>query len=138
MPAITICVRCNNDGKLLTNAAETKNVTFYVGSYAAKKQGNDFNWASIMADAMAYHSQCPSVGDSVLESQCLLNFRLVNAMQRQQVMSGPMVMGLSMGFGDTYRSHTYSSIYWSSFTAKLLKCFSVFANEVSELNEEMK
>lgn len=123
IPSISTNVRCNNDGKVLTNAADTKNITFYVGSYTAKKQGNDFNWPAIMADAFAYHSQRQQVHGSLLEQQKLMNFRLVYAMHRQQVISAPMVMSLLMGFGDTYCSHTYSNIYWSSFVGMLMKSF---------------
>ncbi|KIL55634.1 hypothetical protein M378DRAFT_90614 [Amanita muscaria Koide BX008] len=50
VPGILINARCNNDGKLLTNGGDTRNITFYVTSYAAKKQGKHFNLSAILAD----------------------------------------------------------------------------------------
>lgn len=57
--SILINARCNNDGKFLTSGAETKNITFYVTSYAAKKQGRNHNVSAVMADGYAYHLDYP-------------------------------------------------------------------------------
>lgn len=40
IPSILVNMRCNGDGKLLTNGEETKNYSFYITNYAAKKQGS--------------------------------------------------------------------------------------------------
>ncbi|GJF00155.1 helitron helicase-like domain-containing protein [Phanerochaete sordida] len=48
-PHILVNARCNNDAKLLTNGRDTKNITFYVTSYAAKKQGRNYNMSAVMA-----------------------------------------------------------------------------------------
>ena len=42
-PAVLVNARCNNDIKLLTNGADTRNISFYITSYAAKKQGRVHN-----------------------------------------------------------------------------------------------
>jgi hypothetical protein len=39
VPALTINVRCNNNGKLLTNGRDTNNIAFYITNYQTKKQG---------------------------------------------------------------------------------------------------
>ena len=61
IPGILINVRCNNDGKILSNGEETKNATMYSTLYAAKKQGKNYNTSAIMADgACMPHSTASS------------------------------------------------------------------------------
>jgi hypothetical protein len=55
IPAILINVRCNNDGKLLTNGRDTRNVSFYTTLYSSKKQNRYENISAIMAKGYAYH-----------------------------------------------------------------------------------
>lgn len=125
VPSILINARCNNDGKFLTNGGDTKNITFYVTSYAAKKQGKNHNLSAIMADGYAYHLNHPKpeYSDSVHDQQRLLLFRLVHCINREQELAAPMVMSYLMGWGDVYRSHTYSPIYWSSFLSALFNAY---------------
>ncbi len=124
VPAILVNARCNNDGKLLTNGREMRNVSFYVTTYALKKQAQNYNLSAIFACAYAYHMECFPVADDLRHQQRLLLFRLCHAINHEQELSAPMVISYLMGWGDTYRSHKYSSIYWSSFVGKLLKHFS--------------
>ncbi len=124
-PAITIHGRCNNDCKILTNGCETKNITFYVTSYAAKKQGRNFNLSAILAAGFAFHLKYvrSDYVDKICENQRLLLFRLVHTINREQELAGCMVQSYLMGWGDVYRSHSYSSVYWSSFVAALFAAF---------------
>ncbi|THG93982.1 hypothetical protein EW026_g7391 [Hermanssonia centrifuga] len=124
-PAILVNGRCNNDCKLLTNGAETKNITFYVTGYAAKKQGRNFNTSAILADTYAYHQNHPNPNyvDELRDNQRLLLFRLVHRINREQELSAAMVISYLMAWGDVYRSHRYTSVYWSSFVTSLLKAF---------------
>jgi hypothetical protein len=125
VPSILINARCNNDGKFLTSGADTKNITFYVTSYAAKKQGKNYNLSAVMADGYAYHLDHPKpeYNDKIRDQQRLLLFRLVHSINREQELAAPMVISYLMGWGDVYRSHTYSSIYWSSFVSALNATF---------------
>ncbi|KAM6488771.1 hypothetical protein JOM56_015776 [Amanita muscaria] len=125
VPSILINARCNNDGKFLTNGGDTRNITFYVTSYAAKKQGKHFNLSAILADGFAFHLDHPHPDylDDLRHSQRLLLFRLIHAINREQELSAPMVISYLMGWGDSYKSHSYSVIYWSSFVGALLKSF---------------
>lgn len=124
-PGILVNARCNNDIKFLTNGADTKNVTFYVTTYSAKKQGKNFNTSAVLAQGYAYHLEHPNVEylDSVLDGQRLLLFRVVQSINREQELAAPMVMSYLMGWGDTFKSHSYSVVYWSSFVGALLKAF---------------
>lgn len=125
IPGILVNVRCNNDGKLLTNGGDTRNITFYTTVYAAKKQGKHHNLSAIMADGFTYHLEHPKpeYTDSLRDQQRLLLFRLVHAINREQELGAPMVISYLMGWGDVYCSHTYSPIFWSSFVGVLLKKF---------------
>ena len=128
VPSILINARCNNDGKFLTSGADTKNITFYVTSYAAKKQGRNYNVSAVMADGYAYHLDHPKPKyiDSIRDQQRLLLFRLVHSINREQELAAPMVISYLMGWGDVYRSHTYSPIYWGSFLKALHTSFPEF------------
>ncbi|KAJ7246450.1 hypothetical protein C8J57DRAFT_1438210 [Mycena rebaudengoi] len=128
IPGILINVRCNNDAKLLTNGAETMNITYYVSGYAIKPQIQNNNISAILAKGYAYHlANLNDVSvkyvDDLRDTQRLLLFRLVHAINREQELGAPMVMSYLMGWGDTYRSHHYTPIYWSSFVGALLKEF---------------
>ncbi|THG93269.1 hypothetical protein EW026_g7927 [Hermanssonia centrifuga] len=124
-PSILLYARCNNDCKLLTNGRDTKNLSYYVTSYAAKKQGRGFSMSAILAQGYAYHVQHPRADyvDSLRDTQRLLIFRLVHSINREQELSGAMVMSYLMGWGDVYRSHQYTAVFWSSFVSALTKAF---------------
>ena len=124
-PAILLNARCNNDIKFLTNGGDTKNITFYVTSYAAKKQGKNHNMSAIMAQGFAYHLDHPKPEyvDDLKDQHRLLLFRLVHTINREQELAAPMVMSYLMGWGDVFRSHIYTPIYWTSVAAALYKTF---------------
>ena len=123
VPALTVNVRCNNNIKLLSNSHETMNVTFYITSYQTKKQGRNFNMSAVLAKGFAYHLKRTSYNESLRDQQCLLLFHLVNTINLKQELAAPMVMLYLMGWGDKYRSHQYTPIYWSSFVSQLLQAF---------------
>ena len=124
-PPILLNARCNNDIKLLTNGGDTKNITFYVTSYAAKKQGKNHNISAIMAQGFAYHLDHPKLAyvDDLRDQHHLLLFHLVNTINREQELAAPMVMSYLMGWGDVFCSHTYTPIYWSSVAGALYKAY---------------
>ncbi|KAJ6563748.1 hypothetical protein B0H10DRAFT_2169159 [Mycena sp. CBHHK59/15] len=128
IPGILLNVQCNNDGKLLTNGANTMNVTFYVAGYAIKPQIQNHNISAILVKGYAYHlvnldrARADEL-DELRDTQRLLLFRLVHAINREQELGAPVVMSYLMGWGDTYRSHHYTPIYWSSFVGALLSAF---------------
>jgi len=123
VPALTVNVRCNNDIKLLSNSRETMNVAFYITSYQTKKQGRNFNMSAVLAKGFAYHVKRTSYNETIRDQQRLLLFRLVNTINLEQELAAPMVVSYLMGWGDTYHSHRYTSIYWSTFVGQLLRVF---------------
>jgi hypothetical protein len=125
IPGILINARCNNDGKLITNGEDTKNITMYTTLYAAKKQNRNYNLSAVMAKAYAYHvDHLEGLADeyinSIRNTQRLLLFRVLHSINREQEIAGAMVISYLMGWGDVFRSNHYSPIYWSSFVHYLL------------------
>ncbi|KAJ8585562.1 hypothetical protein M405DRAFT_696957, partial [Rhizopogon salebrosus TDB-379] len=122
MPSITVNLRCNNDAKILTNGDETKNVMFYVTAYQTKKQGKNYNISAVMAQGHGFHLEREKEAQylrGLRDQQRLLLFRVINTINREQELAAPMVISYLMGWGDTYWSHHYSPIYWSSFVNTL-------------------
>ncbi|PPQ74787.1 hypothetical protein CVT24_003726 [Panaeolus cyanescens] len=135
IPGILVNVRCNNDGKLLTHGSDTKNISRYTTTYAAKKQGKNYNASAIMAKAYGYHIDRLSHGEdtdnyiaNIRDIQRMLIFRLVHAMNREQEFAAPMIVSYLMEWGDCYRSHRYDPIFWSSFVYALNRAFPELQN----------
>uniref|UniRef100_D8PLN2 Expressed protein n=2 Tax=Schizophyllum commune (strain H4-8 / FGSC 9210) TaxID=578458 RepID=D8PLN2_SCHCM len=125
-PDITVLMRCNNDIKMLTNGAETRNITYYCTTYAGKKQQKTHSMSAVMARAHAFHSGTDDYTDSIQERNRLLLFRLVHSVNSEQELSAPMVMSYLMGWGDVYASHKYTTIFWGSFAGLIRREFPEF------------
>ncbi|THG98262.1 hypothetical protein EW026_g3885 [Hermanssonia centrifuga] len=79
--------------------------------------------STILSRGYAFHVEHLAYLDNVCEHQRLLLFRLVNNINREQDLAAPMVISYLMGWGNTYCSHHYVPIYWTSFVVVLLKAF---------------
>ncbi|KAF8977320.1 hypothetical protein BDQ17DRAFT_1440704 [Cyathus striatus] len=138
--AVTTQVKGNNDSKLLTYGRETLNIGEYIFSYAAKGQGSNYNLSALMQEGYAYHMQ-QEENDSLQDQQKKLLFRLANVVNREQELAAPLVMSYIMGWGDTYKSHYYTPIYWSSFGGAILREFPEirpFNSSASTIIEQMR
>jgi hypothetical protein len=122
-PAITLTAKCNNDIKMLLHGVGTSNITFYVTGYIAKKQGKGHNTSSLLAQNLVQHFESNDYVDNLRERQRLLLFRAVNVLNREQEVPAPLAVSHLMGWGDVYRSHHYSPIYWGSFVGAILKTY---------------
>jgi hypothetical protein len=123
VPGITVNVRCNNDGKFLTNGEDTKNISMYSIKYGTKAQGKHYNMSAVLAKGYAYNAAYPNPAyvDKLREQQRLMVFRLVHTINREQELAGPIVQSYLMNWGDTHCSHNYSTIFWTSFASFLLR-----------------
>jgi hypothetical protein len=122
VPGILVNACCNNDGKLITNGAATRNIAYYISCYAAKNRRKTHQLSAVLADGFAYHTTHArhDIGDLQNQHRLLL-YRLVNAINCEQELAAPMVISYLMGWGDVYRTHHYSPVYFSSFRSVLLK-----------------
>jgi hypothetical protein len=122
-PHLTVNIRCNNDIKLLTNGSSTIKVTFYITAYAAKKQGHSFNSSAVLERSWAYHERhlTPQAAVDNRKRHELLLTRLMNGLLKEQEIAAVMVIAYIMGWGDVFRSHHYTPLYWSSFVRYLIQ-----------------
>ena len=56
-PAIMQCIRANHDIKLITNGAETRDISFYISQYVAKRQNKSSNASALLAKKLAFHQK---------------------------------------------------------------------------------
>ncbi|KAJ7081407.1 hypothetical protein B0H15DRAFT_924257 [Mycena belliarum] len=122
-PTLLQITRSNHDVKLITNGRDTKDITFYITMYIAKKQNQAANASALLAKSMAFQRKL-----NVAEGGCRdINKRMIqqcaNTLSRQQELSGPEVVSYLMGWGDRFISHTFSRIYWDEVTGALRRIY---------------
>lgn len=93
-------------------------------SYATKNQKIIFNYLALVK-GYTYHITHPSSQDveGTQGDNKLLLYRLMNAISFQQEIAAPLAVSYLMGYGDVYRSHSYTAIYWSAFARELKAIF---------------
>ena len=118
-PQLLVFLWCNHDIKLLTNGEDTKNVCWYITKYAMKAQSKLANASALLAQRLAYHFVEDSHTNGILDCNCKLVFRCLNVLNRDVEQSAPQVISYLMGWGDTFKSHHYVPLYWTSFLPKV-------------------
>ncbi|KAF8120372.1 hypothetical protein EV363DRAFT_1190816 [Boletus edulis] len=115
-PAISATFCCNNDIKLISNGADTKDVMWYTTGYQSKKQGKNYNISALMAKTLLYHEAKINIDhrDNILDQNRLLVFRCQHAINKEMEMSAPQVISYLMRWGDRICSNHYVPFYWSS------------------------
>ncbi|CEL56332.1 hypothetical protein RSOLAG1IB_11903 [Rhizoctonia solani AG-1 IB] len=114
-PAIAITARCNQDIKFLTHGRDVLNILFYTTKYIAKEEHCSHNVSGLLAQGLYYHFlESPEVTNLQTRQGDLIN-RSLNILNREQEIPGPLVVSYLMGWGDTYCSHQYVPIFWTSF-----------------------
>lgn len=126
-PWIAVAMRCNHDLKLLTHGRETRHVIWYVTTYATKKQNKSYNMSALLARGLHYHFQPAAHIVDARERNRNLLFRCVTALNREAEKSAPQVISYLMGWGDSFTSHRYVPVFWSSIEAKLRRRFAEFS-----------
>ena len=137
-PAILVCLRCNNDLKLVIYGRETKNIGRYLTNYQSKDPAKSYNISALLGSALMYHQKHLPRSESLQEQNRLLIYRCFNALNRQAELSGPQVMSYLMGWGDRFTSHQYVSVYWCQLANSLKKAYpSLIVGQQNERREEM-
>ena len=111
-PAVLICLRCNNDFKMVIYGEDTKDLNGYLTNYQNKDPSKTYNMSALLGSALSYHQQHYPQLDSARERNRLLIYRCFNVLNRQAELSGPQVMSYLMKWGDTFTSHQYVAVYW--------------------------
>ena len=123
-PSIMQCVRANNDIKLITNGAETRDIMFYVSQYVAKHQNKLSNASALLAKKLVFHQKSERYNSDTNRLNKRLLQRCANTLSREQEFLAPEVISYLMGWGDRFISHHFVNIYWSGVMALLKRTFS--------------
>ena len=131
-PGLLVGNRCNIDTKFNTNGEETKDAVWYCTSYASKDPEKSYNQSALLAKGYLYH-QAHALQDEVdtstlREQNRMLVYRCFNALNQQNELSGPQVMSYLMGWGDVFRSHRFTPVYWSQVAQVLRQEYSGLRN----------
>jgi hypothetical protein len=121
--AILICLRCNNDLKLVIYGEETKTIGGYLTNYQSKDPSKTYNMSALLGPALIYHQNHHPQFDSLREQNRLLIYRCFNVLNREAELSGPQVMSYLMDWGDRFTSHQYVSVYWCQLARALRLIF---------------
>lgn len=122
-PAILHTVRANHDCKLISNGVETKDLTFYITNYVAKKQRESSNISALFAKRLAFHNKQERYTVDATALNKKLMARCANTLSRDQVFSAPEVANYLCRVGDRYISDFYAIIYMDPVRTALKHCF---------------
>nr|GAT44292.1 predicted protein [Mycena chlorophos] len=122
-PPLLQTLRCNQDMKIITNGAETKDITFYITLYIAKRQVQAANASALLAKGFAYKERRAEKPRTMHDVNKRMLQRCVNMLSRQHEFSGPEAVSYLMNWGDRFISHTFVRIYWDQITSQIRRAF---------------
>ena len=122
-PAILVCLRCNNDLKVVIYGKDTRNIARYLTNYQSKDPSKTYNMSALLGSALAYHQTHLPQSQSLQDQNRLLIYRCFNVLNRQAELSGPQVMSYLMDWGDRFTSHQYVSVYWNQLASAIKQVY---------------
>jgi hypothetical protein len=122
-PWILLATRSNHDCKLITNGEGTTHISWYILSYAAKRQQHSLNASALLTKTIAYHQKDQNHNTDLHSINKRLIQRCANTLSREQEFSAPEVVSYLTGFGDQYVSHHFQTIHWYSVVSLLKHVF---------------
>ncbi|KAF8065992.1 hypothetical protein FPV67DRAFT_1692457 [Lyophyllum atratum] len=129
-PTVLHSTRADNDMKLIPSGADTKDIAWYITSYAAKKQHKTSNAAALLAKRVKLHMRQEKHVREFVNANKRLITRCANALSRDHEFSAPEVISYLMDWGDRYESHHYVSIYWNDAMAALKRAYPALRSEL--------
>jgi hypothetical protein len=118
-PTLTKTVRANHDSKLIMSGGETNVLTWYITTYASKKQQRSSNVSALLAKRVAFHTVEENRRTDLANINKRLIQRCANTLARDREFSGPEIMSYLMGWGDRFESHVYVAISADGIMAAL-------------------
>jgi hypothetical protein len=122
-PAILLCLRCNNDIKMVIYGSETKTIGGYLTNYQNKDPSKTYNMSALLTSALSYHQKHTHRMESLREQNRLLIFRCFNVLNREAELSGPQVIFYLMNWADRFVSHQYIAVFWSQLANVIHQVF---------------
>ena len=137
-PAILVCLRCNNDIKMVIYGKDTKTIGGYLTNYQNKDPSKSYNMSALLCSALTYHQNHLRHLESLCEQNRLLIYRCFNVLNREAELSGPQVMTYLMNWGDRFVSHQYVSVYWCQLANALEQVYPhLRVNGREEMDDEI-
>jgi len=118
-PPLMQCIRANHDITLITNGSETRDISFHITLYVAKRQARSSNTSALLAKKLAFHKLKERYNSDIPRSNKWLLQQCANTLTREQEFSAPKVISYLMGWGDRFISHHFMMIYWSAILSLL-------------------
>jgi hypothetical protein len=122
-PAILVCLRCNNDLKVVIYGKDTRNLARYLTNYQSKDPSKTYNMSALLGSAVLYHQAHLPQSQSLRDQNRLLIYRCFNVLNRQAELSAPQVMSYLMNWGDRFTSHQYVAVHWNQLANVLRRVF---------------
>ena len=91
-PPFLHCLQSNHNLKLITNGADTKDLSFYISNYMTKKQTKSFNTSVLLAMRLAYHHKQERYNTDVANVNKKLIQQCTNTLTRQHEFRMPEVV----------------------------------------------
>lgn len=135
-PAILVCLRCNNDLKMVIYGKETRTIGGYLTNYQSKDPSKTYNMSALLGSALTYHQTHLPRLESLREQNRLLIYRCFNVLNREAELSGPQVMSYLMNWKDRFTSHQYVSVYWCQVANALKRVFPSLGERRFRTDEE--
>ena len=124
---------CNNDVKLITSGSGTNDLAYYLFGYTAKKQGQSYNQAALLAKSHLFPDHAATQeGDSSLQEHARhLLIQCMNTLACEQEIAGPLVVTYLMGWGDIFQSHHFVPMYWKEIEVAVLAADPTLREEIN-------
>ena len=79
-PAILVCLRCNNDIKMVIYGKDTKTIGGYLTNYQNKDPSKSYNLSALLCSALTYHQNHSLHLESLHEQNRLLIYCCFNVL----------------------------------------------------------
>lgn len=131
---ISAYAMCNNDVKLITSGPATNDLVWYLAGYMSKNPLTCYNIPALLASDRLFDEDGARwiQGDAdIPKAARKLIVRCFNVLTREQEIPAPMVVSYIMGWGDAFKSHTYTSIGWTPIVRAIVEADPTFKETVS-------
>ncbi|KIJ54923.1 hypothetical protein M422DRAFT_153016, partial [Sphaerobolus stellatus SS14] len=126
---IMFATRAKHDIKILTNGADTHDVSWYTIKYAAKQAEKSYNVSALLARRLAYQKKNQVLNPMHQERNHTLIVQCVNTLSKYFELSSQQIVSLLSGWGDRFESHGAISIYLSTSMYYVHKTFPEFLTD---------
>jgi hypothetical protein len=117
-------VRCNMDIKFIGSGVSAKAILYYITDYITKPQLKmHASYATLQSAVRKLESMQQNDADPVAQRAKLLLVKCANSLLGQQELSGQQVASYLLGHDDSFKSHSFRSLFWTSFVGYIDKSF---------------